>query len=156
MKTRSTQFDLLAEMCQYSTWRICVWLFPHIDNKIQIYLILFNTFDKLVAKFDKFALICIRFSPTFMKQFKQYSFDDSNKIHSIIEEIVIRWFDQNSFDNSSNIHSMIRAKLIRWCTWPFFHIRIESLATEFSIMAEQILNGSLWRLACSIYWINVK
>ena len=107
MKTRSTQFDLLAEMCQYSTWRICVWLFPHIDNKIQIYLILFNTFDKLVAKFDKFALICIRFSPTFMKQFKQYA-----------------------FDNLSNIHLMIRAKFIRWCTWPIFHIIVEGLPTK--------------------------
>ena len=51
---------------------------------------MFNTFDKLVAKFDKFAVICIRFSPTFMKQFEQYS-----------------------FDNLSNIHSMIRTKFIR-------------------------------------------
>ena len=67
------------------------------DNKIQKKLILFNALDKLVAKFDKFALICIRFSPTFMKQFKQYSFDDSNKIHSK--------FKQYSFDDSSKINS---------------------------------------------------
>ena len=49
-----------------------------------------NTFDKVVAKFDKFALIRIRFSPTFVKQRKQYSFDDSNKIHSIIQTLFIR------------------------------------------------------------------
>ena len=127
-------------------------------NKIQIHLILFNTFDKLVAKFYKFALKCIRFSPTFMKQF-------------IRQAIFIRWFEQNSFDNSRNIHSMIRTKsfdnsrnihsmirtksfdnssdIIRWCTWPVFHIRIEGLATVFTKWRNK-LNGSLWRLACSI------
>ena len=73
---------MVAEMCQY--------LILSIDNKIQIFLILFNTFDELVAKLDKFALICIRFCPTFMEQFKQYS-----------------------FDNLSNIRSMIRTKFIR-------------------------------------------
>ena len=36
-----------------------------------------------------------------------------------------RQFKQYSFDNSSNVHSMIRAKFIRWYTWPIFHIRIE-------------------------------
>ena len=57
--------------------------------KSQIYFILLNTFDKVVAKFDKFTLIRIPFCPTFMKQRKQYSFDDSNKIDSIIQAIFI-------------------------------------------------------------------
>ena len=56
---------MVAEMCQYSMSRIRVWKFPHINNKIQIYLSLFNTFNKLVAKFDKFALIRTRFSAPF-------------------------------------------------------------------------------------------
>ena len=78
-------FAMVAGMCQYSMSLKC-------DNKIQIYFILLITFDndKAVAKFDKFALIRIRFSPTFMKQCQQYSFDNSRNIHSMIRRKLIR------------------------------------------------------------------
>ena len=89
-------------------------------------MILFNTFNKLVAKFDKFAVICIRFSPTFMKQFKQYS-----------------------FDNLSNIHSMIRTKFIRWCTWPIFHNRIEGLAVKMDANLKELVKDEV-SMHCSI------
>ena len=101
--------SMVAEMCQYSMSLICVWWFPHIDSKIQIYFILLNTFDKVVAKFDKFALIRIRFSPTFMKQRRQYSFDNSRNIHSMIRTKFIRWFEQDSFDDSNKMQSIIQA-----------------------------------------------
>ena len=39
-------------------------------------------------------------------------------------------FKQYSFDNSSNIHSMIRPKFVRWCSWPIFHMMVEGLVTE--------------------------
>ena len=71
--------------------------------KFKYIWVCFNIFDKLVAKF---ALIRIRFSPPFMKKFKQYLFDDSSKIHLIIQEIFIRWFEQNSFDNARDLSSI--------------------------------------------------
>ena len=43
----------------------------------------------------------------FIWQFKQYSFDDSNNIHSIIQQIFIQWFEQNSFDDAHDLSSIL-------------------------------------------------
>ena len=40
-------------------------------------------------------MIYIRFSPTLMRQFSQYSFDDSSKTHSITQAKFRRWFQKD-------------------------------------------------------------